>query len=73
VPLALALHVSPETFVIGVIIGASTALSTPIGTPCVTQTLVAGYRYMDYVKVGLPINIILTIATCILLPIIYGF
>jgi anion transporter len=73
VPLALALHVSPETFVIGVIIGASTALATPIGTPCVTQTLVAGYRYMDYVKVGLPINIILTIVTCILLPIIYGF
>ena len=72
VPLAIALHASPETFVIAVIIGASTALATPIGTPCVTQTLVAGYRYMDYVKIGLPINIILTIVTCILLPIIYG-
>lgn len=72
IPLAFALKASPETFVIGVIIGASTALSTPIGTPAVTQTLVAGYRYMDYVKIGLPINIILTIITCIFLPIIYG-
>ena len=72
IPLAFALKASPETFVIGVIIGSSTALSTPIGTPAVTQTLVAGYRYMDYVKIGLPINIILTIITCIFLPIIYG-
>lgn len=73
IPLAFALKVSPETFVIGIIIGGSTALATPIGTPAVTQTLVAGYRYMDYVKVGLPITIILTIVTCVFAPMVYGF
>ena len=73
IPLAFALKVSPETFVIGIIIGGSTALATPIGTPAVTQTLVAGYRYMDYVKIGLPITIILTIVTCVFAPIVYGF
>jgi di/tricarboxylate transporter len=73
IPLAFALKVSPETFVIGIIIVGSTALATPIGTPAVTQTLVAGYRYMDYVKIGLPITIILTIVTCVFAPIVYGF
>ena len=73
IPLAFALKVSPETFVIGIIIGGSTALATPIGTPAVTQTLVAGYRYMDYVKVGLPLTILLTILTCIFAPMVYGF
>jgi solute carrier family 13 (sodium-dependent dicarboxylate transporter), member 2/3/5 len=67
------LHVHPEVLVIGLIIGGSNALATPIGTPCVTQTLVGGYRYKDYVYVGLPITIILTVLTCILLPLMYGF
>ena len=73
IPLAFALKVSPTTFVIGIVIGASTALATPIGTPAVTQTLVAGYRWNDYIKIGLPITIVLTIITCIFAPMIYGF
>lgn len=72
IPLAFALKVSPTTFVLGIVIGASTALATPIGTPAVTQTLVAGYRWNDYVKIGLPITVILTIVACILVPIAYG-
>lgn len=67
------LHVHPEVLIIGLIIGGSNALATPIGTPCVTQTLVGGYRYKDYVYIGLPITIILTILTCALLPLMYGF
>lgn len=67
------LGVEPTIFVLGSVIGGSTALATPIGTPAVTQTLVAGYRYKDYVIVGLPITIILTILTCILCPIMYSF
>lgn len=66
------LGVDPIIFILGTVIGGSTALATPIGTPAVTQTLVAGYRYKDYIKVGLPITIILTIITCILCPIVYG-
>ena len=65
--------IRPEVFILGCIIGGSTALATPIGTPSVTQTLVAGYRFKDYIRVGLPITVILTIACCILCPIVYGF
>jgi len=67
------LYVHPEVLIIGLIIGGSTALATPIGTPCVTQTLVGGYRYKDYVYIGLPITIILTVLSCVLLPLMYGF
>lgn len=72
IPLAFALNVSPTTYVIGIVIGSSTALATPIGTPALTQTLVAGYRWMDYVKIGLPITVILTIVACFLTPMMYG-
>ena len=72
-PISFALGVSPITFAVAIIVSANNAISTPIGTPCVTQTLPMGYRYMDYVRVGLPINIILVILTCIFMPIIYGW
>ena len=65
--------IQPEPFILACIIGGSTALATPIGTPSVTQTLVAGYRFIDYVKIGLPITIILTIGCMILCPLVYGF
>lgn len=65
--------IQPEPFILACIIGGSTALATPIGTPSVTQTLVAGYRFTHYVKIGLPITIILTIGCMILCPLVYGF
>ena len=48
------------------------AFSTPIGTACVTQTLVGGYRYHDFVKIGLPINILAILAVGLVSPIVYG-
>lgn len=71
--IAFQLGVQPEIFILGCIIGGSMALATPIGTPSVTQTLVAGYRFMDYVHVGLPLTVLLTVLTCILCPLVYGF
>ncbi|MDR2006439.1 MAG: anion permease [Acidaminococcales bacterium] len=72
-PIAFALNVSPVIFAIAITITANNAISTPIGTPAVTQTLPMGYRYMDYVKVGLPINIILLILTCVFMPVFYSW
>lgn len=71
--IGFAVGIHPEVFIWGCVIGGSTALATPIGTPCVTQTLVAGYRFKDYVWVGLPITVILTLVTCLLCPVMYGF
>ena len=75
-PIALSLATdigaNPTTYIIAITIACQCAFSTPIGTPCVTQTMVGGYRFMDYVKVGLPINILMTIGAIILIPICYG-
>ena len=49
------------------------ACATPVGTPACTQTLPAGYKYMDYMKIGGPLAIILMIAAAALAPVMYPF
>ena len=59
VALAESLGVSPRPFLIAVMIAGSAAFATPFGYQ--TNVIVyqmAGYRYMDFVRVGLPLNII---------------
>ena len=70
--LANSVGADPVSYVMAIVIACQIALATPIGTACVTQTLVGGYHYMDYVKIGLPITVIMTIAGIILVPVIYG-
>lgn len=40
----------PKTFAMLVTIGGGLQLITPIGTPCMTQGLVAGYKFLDYTR-----------------------
>lgn len=59
VALAESMGVSPRPFLIAVMIAGSAAFATPFGYQ--TNVLVyqmAGYRYMDFIKVGLPLNLI---------------
>ncbi|ARS29379.1 SLC13 family permease [Sphingomonas sp. KC8] len=59
VALADSLGVSPRPFLIAVMMAASAAFATPFGYQ--TNVIVyqmAGYRYMDFVRVGLPLNLI---------------
>ena len=72
IALANGMGVNPTTFVIAVVIACQCAFATPVGTPCVTQTMVGGYKFMDYVKIGLPLNIITTVAAVFLIPLCYG-
>ncbi len=63
--LAVELGVDPRPFVIAVMIGASATFATPIGYQ--TNTLVYGagnYRFSDFLKIGVPMNLIVGIATC---------
>ncbi|MEJ8571937.1 SLC13 family permease [Microbaculum marinum] len=63
--LAQSLGVDPRAFVVAVMFGASASFATPIGYQ--TNTLVYGagnYRFTDFLKVGVPMNIIVGIATC---------
>ena len=75
-PLAIAvserLGMNPMPFVICVCIAASSSFSTPIGyqTNLIVQGI-GGYRFRDFVKVGLPLNIIVFLLTVLLIPLFY--
>lgn len=74
IEIAFQMGISPIPFVIAIgAIATNLACATPVGTPACTQTLPAGYKYMDYVKIGGPLCIILMILAAVLAPIIYTF
>jgi len=69
---AVGLGVSPHPLLMIVAVAASTAFLTPIGTT--TNILVfspGGYRFMDYVKVGLPLMLLFLAVSLVLVPIIW--
>lgn len=60
------LGVDVRQLLVAVMFGASASFATPIGYQ--TNTLVYGaanYRFMDFVKIGLPMNIVVGTATCL--------
>jgi len=63
----------PYVFVLGIAIATNASIATPIGGTAMSQTLVAGYRFKDYLKLGVPITAILTIMIIFLTPLIFGF
>ncbi len=69
--IAATLGVSPYPFVYAIILAASTGLATPVGNAGITQTMVGGYRFMDYVKIGGPLAVILVAIICVLCPIMF--
>jgi di/tricarboxylate transporter len=76
VPLAIEaariVDASPRAFLIGVAFGASACFATPIGYQ--TNTLVfsaGGYRFSDFVRLGLPLNIIYWLVASLLIPLFW--
>ncbi|MBF0445604.1 MAG: SLC13 family permease [Magnetococcales bacterium] len=68
------LGVSPMPFLIGVIFGANAAFATPIGYQTNLMVLSAGYYSVrDFVRVGLPLNIIVWMLVSYLIPYFWGF
>jgi di/tricarboxylate transporter len=66
------LGVDPRPLVIAVMMGASASFATPIGYQ--TNTLVygpGGYRFTDFIKVGLPLNILMAITAALIIPIFW--
>jgi di/tricarboxylate transporter len=69
VGLAAGIGVDPRPFVVAVMLAASNAFATPIGYQ--TNTFVynaGGYQFADFVKIGLPLNIITWLAASFLIP-----
>lgn len=63
--------VSPLPFVMAAGIGANLSVSTPIATSTITMTLVAGYRFKDYLKIGGVYNLLCTVVTMLSLRVLY--
>ena len=64
--------IDPKPLLVAVMFGASASFFTPIGYQ--TNLLVmgpGGYLFRDYVKIGLPLNILLWIAATLLIPIFW--
>lgn len=71
--IAVNIGYDPYVFMMGIALAANASIATPIGGTAMSQVLVGGYRFRDYVKIGGPITIILTIMIIILTPLVFGF
>ena len=61
-------------FLMIVAIAASTSFATPIASPVNTIVMSAGgYRFMDYVKVGLPLQLLVFVLAFIVIPFFFPF
>jgi di/tricarboxylate transporter len=72
IALAQQIGVEPRPLVIVVMIGASASFATPIGYQ--TNTLVygpGGYNFMDFIRFGVPLNLISAVVVTIAVPLIY--
>lgn len=72
--LAHHLGLDPRPFVVAVMFAASAAFATPVGYQTNTMVYTAGgYRFLDFVRIGLPMNIIVGIVSVLLIPLVWGF
>ena len=70
--IAVQLGLDPRPFVVAVMFGASASFATPIGYQ--SNTLVynaGGYRFSDFLRIGVPMNIIGGIVTVLIAPVIW--
>lgn len=68
------LGVSHLPFVIAVMMGASASFATPIGYQTNLMVYgVGGYRFSDYLRFGIPLNIIVGLATVLIIPQVWPF
>jgi len=68
------LDISYKPLAMAVMIGASAAFSTPIGYQ--THIMVwapGGYKFLDFTKVGVPLDIIYMVGSCLIIPLIWPF
>ncbi len=74
IALATQLGLEPRPLLVAVMFGASAAFSTPIGYQ--TNTLVygpGGYRFTDFLRIGIPLNIVMMVAISLLIPVFFPF
>ena len=66
--------VSPYSFLFAVTLGASMCFASPFSTPPNALVMKAGgYMFIDYVKVGLPLQIIIGVVMTFVLPLLFPY
>lgn len=72
--LAGAINADPRPFLVAITFAASTSFATPVGYQ--TNTMVyapGGYRFVDFTRIGLPLNIIFWVLAVVLIPLLWPF
>jgi di/tricarboxylate transporter len=70
--LGMSLGLDPRPFAVAVMFSATLAFATPVGYQ--TNMMVygpGGYRFSDYMRIGIPLNIITGLVACALIPVIW--
>ena len=71
---AMQIGVSPVPFMFAVTVAASMCFASPFSTPPNALVMSAGqYTFMDYVKVGLPLQILMGVVMVFVLPLFFPF
>lgn len=78
VPIALktsaSLGISPHTLMMGIAMAASSSFTSPISHPANVLVMgPGGYRFVDYIKVGGPLTLVILVVLMIVLPILWPF
>ncbi|TVQ36239.1 MAG: SLC13 family permease [Wenzhouxiangella sp.] len=69
---AMGLGVNPHAVLMTVAIAASSAFATPVASPVNTLVLSAGgYRFTDFARVGIPLQLVLLLATLLVVPVLF--
>lgn len=71
---AVGIGVSPVPFMFAVTVAASMCFASPFSTPPNALVMNAGqYTFMDYIKVGLPLQVIMGVVMVFVLPLLFPF
>jgi len=73
VGLAQSMGVDPRAFAVAIMFGASASFATPVGYQ--TNTLVfnaGGYHFKDFLKIGVPMNLLMWVIASIVIPLYWG-
>ena len=74
ISLATSMEIDPRPFLMAITFAASTSFATPVGYK--TNTMIfapGGYRFLDYTKVGGPLNFVFWVIAVLMIPVIWPF